>query len=250
MSPLGSANGGGGGSESYKPRASRSPGGHSGAQPRTVGTTSPSTLWAGQHYACAEVVARPRRTRRGALGLVRAPRNPAGRGRSGSGGRLPALAAFETSAAAPGSSQEVGGTPTLASFKVRASRLPGRGHIEPSSAQQPSEPHIQLPAVPRIRCPPPKPPSLSHSPSCPPLTATGASSGEAQVGVLRGPGTLGHLGYCVCVERRVPLLIGTTRLVSGSRFLLWFSLGLLSRKERSLEVKASASPPFFFSKSQ
>ena len=178
--------------------------------------------------------------------MVRAPRNPAGRGRSGSGGRLPALAAFETSAAAPGSSQEVGGTPTLASFKVRASRLPGRGHIEPSSAQQPSEPHIQLPAVPRIRCPPPKPPSLSHSPSCPPLTATGASSGEAQVGVLRGPGTLGHLGYCVCVERRVPLLIGTTRLVSGSRFLLWFSLGLLSRKERSLEVKASASPPLFF----
>ena len=205
MSPLGSANGGGGGSESYKPRASRSPGGHSGAQPRTVGTTSPSTLWAGQHYACAEVVARPRRTRRGALGLVRAPRNPAGRGRSGSGGRLPALAAFETSAAAPGSSQEVGGTPTLASFKVRASRLPGRGHIEPSSAQQPSEPHIQLPAVPRIRCPPPKPPSLSHSPSCPPLTATGGLFwGGPGWGPQRSrnPGAFGLL--CVCGEAGPP----------------------------------------------
>lgn len=65
---------------------------------------------------------------------------------------------------------------------------------EPSSeAPQPSEPHIPLPVVPRILCPPPKPPSLPRSSSYLPLTATWASPGEAQDGVLRGPGTQGHL---------------------------------------------------------
>ncbi|EHH57271.1 hypothetical protein EGM_06867 [Macaca fascicularis] len=65
---------------------------------------------------------------------------------------------------------------------------------EPSSeAPQPSEPHITLPVVPRIRCPPPKPPSFPRRPSYLPLTATWASLGEAQDGVLRGPGTQGHL---------------------------------------------------------
>lgn len=182
--------------------------------------------------------------------MVRAPRNSAGRGRSRSGGRLPSLAAFKTSAAAPGSSQEVGGTPTLASSKVRASRLPGRGHVEPSLAQQPSEPHIPLPAVPCIRCPPPKPSSLPHGPSCLPLTATGASSGEAQVGGpqrSRNPGAFGLL--CVRGEACHP---SHWDHQAGLRLKVPFSVifsGTLSRKERSLEVKASASP-FFLLKPQ
>lgn len=84
----------------------------------------------------------------------------------------------------------------------QALRLPkSRSHVSRASgtlvmsslAQQLSEPHIPLPAVPHVRYPPLKPPSLLRSPSCLLLTATGTSSGEAQVGVLRGPGTLKNL---------------------------------------------------------
>lgn len=101
------------------------------------------------------------------------------------------MRALETSAAVPGSSQEVGWTPAFASPKARVSCLLGREHTD--SSQHLLELHLQLPAVPHVRYPPLKPPSLLRSPSCLLLTATGTSSGEAQVGVLKGPGTLENL---------------------------------------------------------
>lgn len=67
--------------------------------------------------------------------------------------------------------------PKSSSSKVKLSGSAGRGHSQPSSAQQPSEPHVPLLGVPRIQCPPPKPPSLLRSPSCLLFTATGMRAG-------------------------------------------------------------------------
>lgn len=248
MSPLGSANGGGGSSESYTASASRSPGRLSGSAPHGLDYIS--------QHAVGRVALRLRRGgdeaashQAGALGAWFGRRgSPRGEGDRGAEVGFLTWRRLRPRLRLPARPRRLAGP--LASSKVRASRLPGRGHVEPSLAQQPSEPHIPLPAVPRIRCPPPKPSSLPHSPSCLPLTATGASSGEAQVGGpqrSRNPGAFGLL--CVRGEACRP---SHWDHHAGLRLKVPFSVifsGTLSRKERSLEVKASASP-FFLLKPQ
>nr|XP_035146457.1 uncharacterized protein LOC118151347 [Callithrix jacchus] len=106
---------------------------------------------------------------------------------------------------------------------------------EPSSeAPQSSEPHIPLPVVPRIRCPPPAPrPQASFPPAQPQLSALNRDLGLSWGGPGWGPQKSRDPGAFVgCVGEQTlgkggSLQIGTTRPESGPQFPpLWLPVAL------------------------